>query len=244
MDNKRKKSNDKTGLTPARWILAGALFLFLLAGTYTYVFYTLNSAKWAMLGVLALLAVTAVIAAIVMILKKKAKLNKALKWVLLSAALGAVLFNAYLLNSSYFVPHNTTTVFNRYFPVSLETSVKLQEYLAGKTLILDPTVTYFDREDDQLSAIAHSYMASVKSSVKSIQTLEEPYGFLTDDDLAFLKAKTDEYEMVSWDYYREINAYFFYNVMDSDDVIVLWGRQMCMFFMTPETFAELKERPR
>jgi hypothetical protein len=244
LENNKKTHSAKTGLSPVRWILAGALFLFLLAGTYTYVFFTLNSAKWAVLGVLTVLAATAVIAVVVLVLKNKSKLNKAMKWVIFAAALGVVLFNAYLLNSSYFVPHQTTTVFNRYFPESLETSVKLQEYLEGKTLYLDPTVTYFDRSDDQLSAIAHSYMASVKSSVIAIKTLEDPYGFLDDDDVAFLKAKTSEYEMVSWDNYREINAYFFYDVMDSDDVIVLWGRQMSMFFMTPETFTELKEMSR
>jgi len=232
---------NKARRSSARWVLATALYLLLLAGTYTYVGMTLGSQTWAVIGALAVLLMTAVIVIFAVILNKKDKLVKVLQPALMTVALGIVIFNAYLLNSSYFVPHKTTTVLNRYFPVSLETSVKLQDYLEGKTLFVDPTVTYFDREYEQLSAIGNSHVASVKSSVKAMEPLEEPYGFLDEDALAYLKAKTGEYEMVSWDYYREINAYFFYDVMESDDVIVLWGRQMSMFFLTPTTFAELKE---
>ena len=216
------------------------MYIFLLAGTYTFAGMTLGGQKWAMIGVAAILALTLVIAVLTMVLKKKGKLNRTLKLILVASALGVILINAYFLNSSYFVPHKTTTVLNRYFPVSLETTVKLQDYLQDKTLLVDPSVTYFDRDYDQLSAIANSHNASVRSSVKEIKPLDEPYGFVKDDALEYLKSKTDEYEMVDWSYYREINAYFFYDAMESDTVIVLWGRQMSMFFITPETLAELR----
>ncbi len=242
MDKSVQSQMNRNRRLPVRWILAAAIYLLLLSGTYTYVKMTLNSQKWALIVTLAVLAVTAVIAVMVAWLNRKDALKKTLPAVMIAAVLGTIIINAYLLNSSYFVPHKTTTVLNRYFPVSLETSVKLQDYLEGKTLYVDPTVTYFDRNYDQMSAIGNSHVASVMSSVKTIEPLEDPYGFLDDDALTFLKSKTNEYEMVSWDYYREINAYFFYDVLESDEVIVLWGRQMSMFFITPKTLAELKER--
>ncbi|MEX1308303.1 MAG: hypothetical protein AB1Z19_07235 [Eubacteriales bacterium] len=230
-----------TRLSPTRIILASVLYLLLLAGTYTYAVMTLNAQKWGLIGVAAILVATIMIIIAVVVLKKKNRLNRVLKPILILSALGVVLFNAYLLNSSYFVPHQTTTVLNRYFPVSLETSVKLQEYLTDKTLLVDPSVNYFDRDYDELSPIANSHNASVRSSVKEIKTLEEPYGFVKGDALEYLKSRTDEYEMIDWNYYREINAYFFYDILDSDEVVVIWGRQMSTFFITPEILAELRE---
>ena len=239
--NKEKQKKNKSTLAPVRIVLSAVFYLLLLAGTYTFASMTLGSQKWGIVGALAVLVLTAAIVVLVMIFKKKGCLHRALKPLLIAAALGVVLINAYFLNSSYFVPHKTTTVLNRYFPVSLETSVKLQDYLSGKTLRVDPSVTYFDRDYDELSAIANSHVASVRSSVKEMKTLEEPYGFVGDDAMAYLKSKTDEYEMVDWNYYREINAYFFYDILDSDEVVVVWGKQMSMFFITPETLAELRE---
>ncbi len=240
MEKNRQEKENHTRISPARIILAAVLYIFMLAGTYTFARMTLGGQKWAIIGVAAVLVLTLAIAVLTMVLKKKGKLNRALELILVVFVLGVILINAYFLNSSYFVPHKTTTVLNRYFPVSLETTVKLQNYLEDKTLLVDPSVTYFDRDYDQLSAIANSHNASVRSSVKEIKPLDEPYGFVKDDALEYLKSKTDEYEMVDWSYYREINAYFFYDVMESDTVIVLWGRQMSMFFITPETLAELR----
>ena len=237
----KNKQTNTLGISPLRAVLSAVLYLFLLAGTYTYVKMTLESAKWGIIGVLAVLMLTSIIIVIAIVLMKKRILNRVLKPTLIVAALAVILINAYFLNSSYFVPHKTTTVLNRYFPTSLETSVKLQDYLKGKTLILDPSVNYFDRSYDEMSAIANSHNASVRSSVKEIKTLDEPYGFVKDEVMDYLIAQTDAYEMTDWSYYREINAYFFYDILESDEVVVVWGRQMSMFFITPDMLETLRE---
>jgi len=238
--NKKSESNKKP-MTPLRIIFVALSFVALLAGTYTYISMTLNSRTYGIFGVVAVVFFALIALVVFGFAAKKGITKRVLKFVLIIGTIGIIGINASLLGPSYFVPHKTTTISNRYFPGALDTSIRMQTYLTGKTLYVDSAVPYFDWSGERLSPIHISNIASVKSSVSALLPLEEPYGQLSEQDTKFLIAQAGAYEMVDWERFREINTYFFLDILESDQVIAVWGVPMSLFFISPETFEQMKE---
>jgi len=241
LDKNKKPENRKQPIKPLRVLFAGFSFVALLAGTNTYVSMTLDSHIYGVFGVVAVVFATLIALVVFGVAAKKGIVKQVLKFVLIIGTIGIIGINALLLSPSYFTPHKTTTISNRYFPGALDTSIRMQKYLTGKTLYVDSAVPYFDWSDERLSPIHISNIASVKSSVSALLPLEEPYGQLSEQDTNFLIAQTGAYEMVDWERFREINTYFFYDVLESDQVIAVWGVPMSLFFISPETLEQMKE---
>lgn len=240
-EEKQSKIKKENGITPIRLVLVVGLYALLLAGGAGFI----NNSRWTstymVAGLIAMVMATAVIAVVLRIAYKKGSLSIVLKIGLIAMVVMTVLANMSFLNVGYFVPHNTTTIHNRYYSVALEASAKLQEYLTEKTVYMDDENEYLMQDVNTASGIEISAIASFRSSAKQILPLQHQSGNLNTAQTEYLVEQKSEYELVDQSYKRVYSMYFFFDVKDAEQVIFLMGQNSTLFFITPQLYSQVRE---
>ncbi len=224
-------------------IYLGVIFAMLIPGVYFFGKRSTDSDKIALaaaivtaIGLILLLALGALLA-------KKDKQRPYIKILLVVMAVGLIGANVPALISSYFIPNRTTTIHNRYYPVSLEHGFELEYYTMDKTVWIDPSNDFFERAETEYSAIDHINIVSIMSSLKALKVLDEPFGRVTPEQAAYLTDEAQEYRVSMNVYNREENMYFYtgMDTADYDEVVFLLDADDNKYFMPYAFFLKLKE---
>jgi len=239
---KREKA-EKSKFSLLRVVLIAFIFPLMILGAYFALQKYGISKTLSLVGIAAIVIISIIAFIIGLFLKRKGKLKK-FAVVLVSAFLVVILsVNILLLNSSYFIPHKTTTIHGRYYPFSLETSHYIQNLLEDKTVYMDKSNTYFEQEEKSLTAIDHSNIASLLSFTKEFKTLEEDFGILSREETKYLFGKEGDHIRIINKFNSFENAYFHKELVKGElnEVVFLTDRSNWLFFMPFSVFEEIKD---
>jgi hypothetical protein len=236
-------SSEKIKVSLLKILLIIFMYPILVAGVYFAGIHFELSEKMSLITTIVFLISTIAILVTGILLNKKGKLRRLLKPLVIVFLSILIISNLILLTSTYFVPHKTTTVRSRFFPVSLEMSNMLQVYTKDKIILMDKSNDFFEHDSDYYTAIDHSNMASILSSVKKIEILDEDFGDISKPQYKYLRRKKDEYKQFKNEYDRLEDAYF-YTAIKSDEfdtIVFLQDKFDRTYFMPYEIFLELKD---
>lgn len=219
------------------------LYPLLVAGIYFACVKLGFSSKIALFIVGLFIAGTVVIFIIGFISNKKGRLKDFLKPMIIGFVSVLILANLVLLNSSYFIPHKTTTLNNRYFPALLEMSERLLNYTEDKVLYVDESNDFFDHDLDYYSAVDHSNVASILSRVQSVKILDEAGGDINRKQISYLRKNKDDYILMHNRYERYEKALFYIGIDSEnyDKIVFLQDKYNSSYFMPYAIYLEIKD---
>jgi len=239
MTNKKKGKQINKHVLKSIYILV--IFALIVSGAF---FFGRKVTESTMLGiavaiVLAVLLISLFIVGI--ILRRKGKQTHYLKIVILILVIGFICINGVFLITSYFIPHQTTSIFNRYYPYSLIQPYYLERYIEGKAVLVDESNCFLNQED--YTAIDHVNVAAFFSSAESVGVLEESFGKLTQEQVDLLLTDNADFNILDNSYNRgEVMFFDQWSQMDSFDTIVyLEDLNNNFYFMPYDTFEWLKQ---
>ena len=224
-------------------IYIAIIYIIMIPGVYFFGMRSTESEKIALAATIITAAGLIFLLILGAVAAKKGRQKKYIKFVLLISVIVLVVANLPSLVSSYFIPSRTTTIHNRYYPESLEHGYRLEHYVNEKTLLIDPSNGYFERSEADYTAIDHINIVSIMSSVKSLETLDEPFGRLNTAQLDYLLAYPEDYwTMVN--YFNHEEVMYFYQGLESDTydtVVYLQDADSNLYLMPYSVFLTLKE---
>lgn len=178
--------------------------------------------------------------------KKAGRQKKYIKAITLVLTVAFICVNIPLLITSYFVPHRTTTIFNRYYPDSLVSSYLAEKLVTGKTLMVDESNVFLNQDEADYTAIDHINIVSLMSSAAQIETLEEPFGQLTQVQVDYLLDESIQYLIFDNTFNRDERMYL-YNGTDlsaCDTIVYLEDSNQNFYFIPYTLFSSMKEAGR
>jgi len=223
---------------------AAALILLMLPGVYFFgrtniggKTLSLALAGVATLGVL-------LVVSVILIIKNKEKRSRFAKIMIGVMVIGLILVNMGALISPYFVPHHTTTIYNRYFPHSMDYMTALQNLTREKTVWVDADNDYLNLDSEDNTATDYCNRSAVYYASAGIETFNPAPGVLSAEQEAWFKAQEGQYVMIETDYNKHLKhtrsgiayVYTAMSATDYTDVAFMMGESGDAYWMPMPIF--------